>query len=378
MSPVSINTPSKAATSRAAISKRPAALAEPIPCAPGVQLRAGQRPERPKAETQLLWVEQGDILTGPVSRLVGRFVPGDVLVINDAATLPAALRGRRESGEEVELRLATSLDPETFSKRWKAVLLTPAAHGVDTGARPVPPVLERGERLRFGAGLEAKVMAESTLSPRLVDVCFNLGGEPLAEALYRVGEVISYAHLPTPLRLAEVQTPYARRPWAVEMPSTGRPLSQPLLAALRNKGVVVQTLTHGAGLSATGDEDLDAALPLAERYEIPPNTWRAVLEAKERGRRVIAAGTTVVRALESAAIAGRGGFGLATLRLDARHSLRLVNGLVTGIHSPGESHFELLQAFASEGTLRSLHCRAFHERLLVHELGDLLFLEANA
>ena len=97
-----------------------------------------------------------------------------------------------------------------------------------------------------------------------------------------------------------MQTVYAARPWAFEMPSAGRPLSWEILLALRRKGVRWASLTHAAGLSSTGDPALDAALPLPERYDIPAATVRAVTETRARGGRVVAVGTTVVRALEGA------------------------------------------------------------------------------
>jgi S-adenosylmethionine:tRNA ribosyltransferase-isomerase len=176
-----------------------------------------------------------------------------------------------------------------------------------------------------------------------------------------------------------VQTAYAGRPWAAEMPSAGRPLTWDIVLGLRRAGVDVAALTHAAGLSSTGDDALDRALPWPERYEIPRRTADAVRAARARGGRVIAVGTTVVRALEAAAYdeadraaepAIRAGSGIATLRLALGYQPRVVSGLVSGLHVPGESHFELLSAFAPADQLRQAVALAAQHGLSAHELGD--------
>jgi S-adenosylmethionine:tRNA ribosyltransferase-isomerase len=145
-----------------------------------------------------------------------------------------------------------------------------------------------------------------------------------------------------------------------------------VLLGLRRAGIAIATLTHAAGLSSTGDDALDRALPWPERYEIPRATVDAIAAAKARGGRVIAIGTTVVRALEAAAQAGPlvAGSGVAALRLGAAHALRVVDGLVSGLHVPGESHFDLLTAFAPRERLTRALDLAAREGLSSHELGD--------
>jgi S-adenosylmethionine:tRNA ribosyltransferase-isomerase len=185
---------------------------------------------------------------------------------------------------------------------------------------------------------------------------------------------VQYEHRSERLPLWSVQTAYAGRPWAAEMPSAGRPLTWDTVLGLRRAGIAVASLTHAAGLSSTGDDALDRALPWPERYEIPRRTVDAVRAAQARGGRVIAIGTSVVRALESAVQAGGGelaaGSGIATLRLGAGYQPRLVSGLVSGLHAPGESHFELLSAFAPANELRHALVLAAQHGLSAHELGD--------
>jgi S-adenosylmethionine:tRNA ribosyltransferase-isomerase len=156
------------------------------------------------------------------------------------------------------------------------------------------------------------------------------------------------------------------------MPSAGRVLRVPLLRALRKKGVAIATVTHAAGLSSTGDPALDAALPLPELSLIPETAVAAVEEAKGRGGRVVAVGTTVVRALEGAHREGRlrAGANRTDLRIGLGFRPRVVAGLLTGLHEPGESHFELLQAFAPRPLLESAIAHARDEGYLGHEFGD--------
>jgi len=174
-----------------------------------------------------------------------------------------------------------------------------------------------------------------------------------------------------------VQTVYAGRPWAFEMPSAGRPLSWETLLALRRRGVHWAALTHAAGLSATGDPAIDAALPLPERYDIPAATVTAIEETRRRRGRVIAVGTTVVRALEGANVANgilKAGSGTTDLRIGPHFQPRIVDGILSGTHADGESHFALLGAFASSQLLRDAAAFADACGFHTHELGDSMLI----
>ncbi|ACY17261.1 S-adenosylmethionine:tRNA ribosyltransferase-isomerase [Haliangium ochraceum] len=344
--------------------------ARPPGSAPRPSLRPGRDPGRPLEATRLLSLRGADIAHHRVGALVELLAPGDLLVLNDAATLPASLRGH-VAGAEVELRLAGALGDRDFPAMFRAVLFGAGDWRQDTERRPPPPLLGPGARIELD-GFSATVRARAALSPRLLTLEFDRADDQLAEAVYRAGRPVQYRHLDAPLPLSAVQTPYAWRPWAVEMPSTGRPLSWALLDRLAAAGIEHAFLTHAAGLSATGDPALDAALPLPERYAIPAQTARACRVARARGGRIVAVGTTVVRALESAR--GVAGAGVATERISRRHRLRAVDGILTGIHAPGESHFELLEAFAAPAALRRVHAEAVAGDYLAHELGDLMMI----
>jgi S-adenosylmethionine:tRNA ribosyltransferase-isomerase len=323
---------------------------------------------RSEPATDRLLVVGDGIADRRVDELPALLRPGDLLVVNDAATLPASLRGRTRDGADVELRLLGV----PVGDAWPALLFGSGDWRTQTEDRPRPPVLAAGDELRFADGLAATIARVWPESPRLLDVRFDRLGAPLMAALYGQGRPIQYAYLPDPLALRSFQTPFAARPWAAEMPSAGRVLTAARLGALRRAGIGVASLTHAAGLSSTGEPALDALLPLPEPYEVPVRTAREVGEARARGGRVVAAGTTVVRALESAAAHGavEPGPGVARLRVSAGHALRSVDAILTGMHEPGSSHFELLTAFAPADLLARAQARAEAEGYLAHEFGD--------
>lgn len=275
--------------------------------------------------------------------------PGDLLVVNDAATVPASLRVRTDVGEPFEIRLLAWRG----GSRWLAVLFGAGDWRIPTERRPPPP-----------GGSHRRLALVDLARPE----------EAMWSWLYRTGAAVQYAHRLEPVPIAEMQTPWAARPWAVEMPSAGRPLTREMVLRLRSGGVEVARVTHAAGLSSTGDAELDRQLPLPERYDVPRETVDAVRRARSRSGRVVAAGTTVVRALEGAARAGAGelvpGEGVTDLRIGPGHRPAVVDGLLTGIHAPGESHFELLTAFAPRRLLLRATAESVRRGYLAHELGD--------
>jgi S-adenosylmethionine:tRNA ribosyltransferase-isomerase len=295
--------------------------------------------------------------------------PGDLLILNDAATLPASLRGRTEAGAPIELRLVS----REAEGSWIAVLFGEGDWRIRTEDRSAPPPVASGERLVFG-GLGARVVAVLPPSPRLLRVWFEAEGAALWSALYQAGRPVQYAYVERPLSLWHIQTAYATRPWAVEAPSAGLPLTWALLLDLKRRGVRLASLTHAAGLSSTGDAVLDAALPHPERFDIPTATVDAIHATRASGGRVVAVGTTVVRALEGRAAQGGGrlepGEGVTDLLLGPGFVPRVVDGLLSGMHEPGTSHFTLLQAFAPPELLRAASVLAESRGYLGHEFGD--------
>jgi S-adenosylmethionine:tRNA ribosyltransferase-isomerase len=303
----------------------------------------------------------GDRRVGDLPQLVG---PGDLVVVNDAATLPSSLRARNA---DLEVRLCGMVDDDPLGGSFRAILFGPGDWRTPTEKRPAPPPVRE---LELEGGLRATVEPlPGACSPRLVTVRFSLGGAELVHALYHQARPVQYAYLDGPLELWHTQTAYGAAPIAFEQPSAGRPLTVGLLLELRRRGARLARLSHAAGLSSSGDPTLDAELPLCERYSVP----RETLDAAAGARRVIAVGTTVVRALESAAATGVLD-GETCLRVDGHHRLRVVHALLTGLHEPGTSHCRLLEAFAPPSLLDQAWRHAEAEGYLQHEFGDSMLL----
>jgi S-adenosylmethionine:tRNA ribosyltransferase-isomerase len=303
-----------------------------------------------------------------IAGLVAETRAGDVLVVNDAATVPASLHGRTAGGAAIEIRLAA----RRKGGAWQAIAFGAGDWRTRTEDRPPPPPLAEGDPIVFGAELRARVTAVS--SRRLVEIAFDRDGAALWSSLYALGKPVQYAYTERPLALWHVQTAYAGRPWASELCSAGRPLTWSLLEVLRGRGVIVTWLTHAAGLSSTGDAALDLRLPLPEAFDIPPETAHRIKHAKADRRRVIAVGTSVVRALEGCVAQHRGsvvaGEGETDLVLSPSYRRQIVDGLLTGMHDRSASHFALLGAFAPPALLDRAYGHAERAGYLCHEFGD--------
>jgi S-adenosylmethionine:tRNA ribosyltransferase-isomerase len=334
----------------------------------------------PESDRRLLVVDSlGRIAHHPADALGHLLRPGDVVIANDAATIPASLQGTHaRTGRPIEVRLAgrESLLPWTID-RVSAVVFGSGDFHTRTEDRPSPPELRPGDVLMLGP-LPARVIA--TLGhPRLVSLQFDGTTDGIWEGLARHGRPVQYAHVPDALALWDTWTAIAGPPVAFEPPSAGFVLTWRLLDALQRRGVRFTTLTHAAGLSSTGDPFLDSRLPFDEAYEIPRATARLVNRAKVHRRRIVAIGTSVVRALEHAARANgvvRAGHGLATGRLGPDTRLRIVDAILSGTHEPGTSHYELLQAFVPTATLSEMDGELNRLEYRTHEFGDSIFVEA--
>jgi S-adenosylmethionine:tRNA ribosyltransferase-isomerase len=343
-------------------------------------MKAAANPVQRPRDAKLLVVDAcGGIEHESRHRLADLFSPGDLLVANDAATLPASLGGvHANTGRPVEVRLAARRSLAVDDVReFTAVLFGAGDWRTPTEHRPLPPPVASGDRLHLGP-LTATILR--TLDhPRLVELRFEDTPDAVWAGLARHGRPVQYAHLPEPLALWDVWTRVAAQPVAFEPPSAGFVLDWALLAALKSRGIGFATLTHAAGLSSTGDDALDARLPLPEPYIIPPATVDAIREARWSGKRVVALGTSVVRALEHAGRGGRlrVGPGRADQRIGPHTQLGVVNALVSGTHEPGTSHYELLRAFASDEALRAASAELDAQGYLTHEFGDSVWIEKS-
>lgn len=348
--------------------------------ASGVRLEAASGPRGFQAE-RLLWLEpeRRALSDRRIVDLPELLQAGDVLVVNDAATLPASLRA---SNWDVEIRLL-GRDGES-GDTFRALALGAGDYRTPTEHRPPPPPLPLGTHIEFGE-LSARVVRVE--HARLLVLRFDRTGADLLAALYRVGRVVQYAYIERQLELWDVQNRFAARPWAAELPSAGRPLTWDSISQLRRRGVAVVWLTHAAGVSSTGEEALDQRLPLPELSHVPAETLDAIVAAQGRGGHVVAVGTTVVRALEDRALrssetsngkkrglAASAGTRRAELLVGPGFRPRIVTALLTGLHEPTSSHFALMQAFAPRQLLERAAVHAGRAGYLQHEFGDSLLI----
>jgi len=287
--------------------------------------------------------------------------PGDLLVVNTSATLPAALPATRTGGAAVELRLSTPA-PRCGSERWWIVELRTA-----DGAQPFTAA-RAGERLELPAGGRAELAARFAAGRRLWVARLTLP-EPLDAYLNRCGRPIRYAYVPRAWPLEAYQTAFAHEPGSAELPSAARPFTSELVARLVAAGVLFAPLVLHTGVSSLEAHEP----PYPERYRVPAGTARLVNATKAWGGRVVAVGTTAVRALETVADeAGTvaAGEGWTSLVVSPERGLRAVDGLITGWHEPEASHLELLRAAAGDELLERSYAEALAHGYLWHEFGD--------
>ena len=284
---------------------------------------------------------------------------GDLLVINTSGTLPAALAGRLE-GSAVEVHLSGRLP----GGDWLAELRRPAwpASLPDPGGRD-------GDVISLPAGGSALLVTRWRGSSRLWVVALDLAGSELG-FVHAHGRPIRYGHVPDDWPLATYQTVYATEPGSAEMPSAGRAFTADIITALVARGVSVSPLVLHAGVSSleVGEP------PPPEWYRVPAATARRVNDTRAAGGRVVAVGTTVVRALETL-VDDEGlvheGVGWTETIVTPDRPVRAVDGLLTGWHEPRASHLLILQAIAEPFALESAYRAALDSGYLWHELGDL-------
>jgi S-adenosylmethionine:tRNA ribosyltransferase-isomerase len=293
--------------------------------------------------------------------------PGDLLIFNSSRTLPASMRGcecSESHGPCMEVRLAERLPDDS----WLALLLCEQGDPFGCGLRPQM-------QIQFSEELAATAIDRDARIPRLWRLRFTKSGTELVDLIYRLGKPIQYEYVSAPWDLDYYQTVYAREPGSAEMPSAGRAFTWKLLLDLNRRGIDTGYLVLHTGLSSYMDDELDAQHPASEEeYFVSATTADKINRAREGGGRIIAVGTTVVRALESI-VDGDGrvseAHGYTRLKIDSLHELKAVDGLLTGLHEPQASHLDLLSAFLPAEQIRAAYEEAIARKYLWHEFGDL-------
>ena len=296
--------------------------------------------------------------------------PGDLLVVNNSATLPAALPARRADGRPVPVHLSNQLDNGTW-----LVELRPG---------PAAPARLRdgipGEVITLPGDGSVTLVAPypDPSATRIWAAVVTTGTGTVQDYLARHGEPIRYSYVPDRWPLAAYQTVFAGPPGSAEMPSAARPFTAELVTRLIAGGVAIAPITLHTGVAS-----LEAGeAPLPEWFEVPQPTADLVNLTRAAGRRVIAVGTTCTRALESAAlesaaVAGAGHRdavnarrGWTRLVLGPEHPARVVSGLISGWHEAGASHLALLESVAGRALVGASYREAEGAGYLWHEFGD--------
>lgn len=275
--------------------------------------------------------------------------PGDLIILNNSRTIPAVLKGFL-GGEKIEIRLAKRKSVDT----WDALFLS--------------KIVNIGDTIQFSPELSAIVIDEKEHSP-LKTIKLSKQGTALLNLIYELGEPIRYEYIQTPWDLDYYQTVFASHPGSLEMPSAGRAFTWDLLFKLQKKKIQFDFIQLHTGLSYWNDEHYTPE-ENEEEYFISLETMNKILETKASGHKVIATGTTVVRALESA-IANGSLSGVTNLYIHPQFPLKLVDGIITGLHEPNASHLDMLSAFITEDKLLNAYNQAIQFGYLWHEFGDM-------
>ncbi len=324
-------------------------------------LQATAPPERrglSRDGVRLLVTGSGPSTPHAFRELPGLLNPGDLLVVNESATVPASLPARGDAGEFL-LNLSTGYGDGVWlaEPRWDAG--TP-------GPLPIVP----------GAVVEAGTLPFRAIGsfPGIPRLWFFRTDGDVPAAMRLEGRPIRYGYVAGSFGLDAYQTIFSKVPGSAEMPSAGRPFTRSVLAALRRRGVRVMPILLHTGVSSLESESGAPGIPpvYPEPFEVPPATADAINATRASGHRVVAVGTTVLRAVETSwtecGVVARSGFTRRVLGPD--RPIRSVDGLLTGFHDPRTSHLSLLFGFAGEPRVREAYSVAIRERLLWHEFGD--------
>lgn len=315
-------------------------------------------------EVRLMAVRPGRLTSVRFRNLPDLLEPGDLVVVNTSATFPGRLDAVRADGLTVPLHVSQALDDGD----WVVEVRRRDNSGPDLGVEP-------DTMLALPGGFRATLLhghPDRSRPSRLWRA--RLAPAVTTAYLQRHGRPIRYGYLRGEFPLTDYQNVYATEPGSAEMASAGRPFTERLLVRLMARGVPVVPLALHTGVSSPELHEP----PYPERFAVPEVTARLVNGTRRAGGRVVAVGTTVTRALETATDddgVTRAAAGWTDLVLGPDRPARAVTGLITGLHEPGASHVQLLEAVAGPALVTAAYDRAVAEHYLWHEFGDsMLFL----
>jgi S-adenosylmethionine:tRNA ribosyltransferase-isomerase len=293
--------------------------------------------------------------------------PGDLLVVNTSATVPSSIDGQAPGVGKVRLHLSSPIGGDL----WTVEPRHPGAVGSERWED-----FPGGEVRLPGHGV-ATFLVPDTRSPRLWVTQLTGLGDPV-EYMNRYGQPIRYQHSAAAWPMSDYQTVFATEPGSAEMPSAGRPFTHDLVTSLVSSGVVLAPIVLHCGVASFEAGEL----PDVERFRVPEATARLVNHVRSNRGRVIAVGTSTVRALETMADSSgvvHPGAGVTDLIITPDRGVRGIDGMITGWHEAGASHLELVEAVAGPALVARTYSEALELGYLWHEFGDsLLVLAAGA
>ena len=306
---------------------------------------------------------------------------GDLLVINTSGTLNAAIPATRADGTAMKIHLSTHLPGDLWTVEVRQIVNSePLTSNSQPGQETTRPffAVTAHEVYRLPGEATATLLMPYNGSKRLWLASLHLGdlggtqgnSEALVAYLNRHGSPIRYYYVAESWPIDYYQTVYANEPGSAEMPSAGRAFTAELITRLVAKGVQIAPLVLHTGVASLEEHEK----PYEEYYRVSGETARLVNAARTAGRRVIAVGTTVVRALETVTDENGytyGGTGYTNLLITPERGVRAVNGLLTGLHEPCATHMMMLSALCGREHLQHTYAAALQERYLWHEFGDL-------
>ncbi len=343
------------------------------------ELEAGEPPEerglaRDEVRLMVSYLANNRVVHTQFRELPDFLEAGDLLVINTSGTMNAALHATRRDGTPFELHLSTHLPADM----WIVEVRQPGA----TGTRPFYDA-RAGETLQlpgkaavtlhvpYSSDRAGKPLAGNNAQTRtrLWIATLQLP-YPLQDYLARYGFPIRYSYVKQEWPSNYYQTVYATEMGSAEMPSAGRAFTPELITRLVARGVQIAPLILHTGVASLEDHEP----PYEEYYRVPLETAQRVNTAHLTGKRVIAVGTTVVRALETVTDSEgtiHPGEGWTSVIVTPRRGIRAVNGMLTGLHEPRASHLSMLEALAGLEHLKVTYAEALREHYLWHEFGYL-------
>jgi len=324
-------------------------------------------PAEPRDSSRLLVLDRrtGKLEHRIFREIVNYLEEGDLLVINDTKVIPARLFGNLETGAKVELLLTRQIEPNL----WEVM------------ARPARK-LKKGKRIVFDGELSAKVIDYAGEGKRIVEFQL-LGDKSFMEKLEEIGHVPLPPYIEREEREEDrekYQTVFARREGAVAAPTAGLHFTDELIKKLKEKGIIIKPVTLHVGpgtFKPVKVENVEEHRMDYETYFIPEETAEAIRKVKERGKRVVAVGTTVVRTLESASDEKgnvKPGEGTTNLFIYPGYKFKVIDALITNFHLPKSTLLMLVSAFAGKERVLNAYREAVKMGYRFYSYGDAMLI----